>query len=182
MHPRPVFGLLATVAVLAWVAAACGLGGNNDPDLTGFFDDAAGQSEAAPAAATDDRAAAEGTQADPALLDLSIAPRTALEAVQKFYALVAAQRFEDAYRLVSLEARETISAEQFAERYRDIWDEVTVQSLTWSVTPPPGENVAGVEVTLRYETAFFGAGGGTDFRPHPPPAQLGGGLEPGPGV
>ena len=156
MHPRPVFGLLATVAVLAWVAAACGLGGNNDPDLTGFFDDAAGQSEAAPAAATDDRAAAEGTQADPALLDLSIAPRTALEAVQKFYALVAAQRFEDAYRLVSLEARETISAEQFAERYRDIWDEVTVQSLTWSVTPPPGENVAGVEVTLRYETAFFG--------------------------
>ena len=155
MHPRRALGFLATVAVLAWIAAACGLGGNDDPDLARFFDEAAGQSESAPATATDG-AAATGTPADPALLDLSQAPRTALEAVQRFYALVSAERFEDAYRLVSLEVRETISAEQFAERYRDIWDEVTVQALTWSVVPPPGENVAGVEVTLHYETAFFG--------------------------
>ena len=54
------------------------------------------------------------------LLDLSIAPRSAIEVAQKFYALISAERFEDAYRLVSLEIRETLPVEKFSERYRDI--------------------------------------------------------------
>ena len=92
----------------------------------------------------------------PPTLDLSVAPRTALEAVNTFFALIAAERFGEAYRLVSLEVREQLSQEQFAQRYRDIWEEATISALTYEIVEPPGPNVAGIEVALHYETAFFG--------------------------
>ncbi len=90
------------------------------------------------------------------LLDLSIAPRSAIEVAQKFYALISAERFEDAYRLVSLEIRETLPVEKFSERYRDIWKEATITELKWEVAKPSGENIEGLDVTLTYQTDFFG--------------------------
>ena len=143
----------------ALISAACIFGGEGNQDLSEFFEEPPADI-ATPVTPIDEPLEPVGTGVDPGLLaellDLSIAPRTALEAVQKFYALIAADRFEDAYRIVSLEAREIIPVEDFATRYRDIWDEATITGLTWEVIPPPGENVAGLDVILRYETEFFG--------------------------
>ena len=152
----PIVSLLVGSAL---ISAACIFGGEGTQDLSEFFEEPPPEI-ATPVTPIDESIEPAGTGIDPSvlaeLLDLSIAPRTALEAVQKFYALVAADRFEDAYRIVSLEAREVISVEDFAARYRDIWDEATITALTWEVIPPPGENVAGLDVILRYETEFFG--------------------------
>ena len=132
----------------ALVGTACVFGGEGNQDLSDFFEEPPSVEEPQ-ATPTDEAIDPVATDIDPnllaELLDLSIAPRTALEAVQKFYALVAANRFEDAYRIVSLEARETISVDDFATRYRDIWEEATITGVAWEVIPPPGENVAGLE-------------------------------------
>ena len=79
-----------------------------------------------------------------------------MEAVQKYFALIAADRFADAYRLLALDARERIDAEAFVQRHQDIWAEATITGLRWAIVPPPADNVAGVEVDLVYETDFFG--------------------------
>ena len=156
---------LLTIAVLLYallVSSGCIFGGEGDRDLSEFFDAAE-----EPAAAEEIESQAEPDESglgpvdvapppEKDLLDLSEPPLTALEAVQKFFALVAAERFEDAYRLASLEARELTTAEEFAERYRDIWEEATIRGVRWEVVPPPGENVAGIEVVLSYDTVFFG--------------------------
>ncbi|MEE9277266.1 MAG: penicillin-binding transpeptidase domain-containing protein [Dehalococcoidia bacterium] len=147
-----LMGSLAAIAAV--LAAACGLGGG-ERDLSQYFPEP--EQEPAPAEVDELPSADTSVPPEEELLDLSQAPRTALEAGQKFFALISAERFEDAYRLVSLEAREQISEERFAQRYRDIWEEATIQSVTWEIVPPPGENVAGLEVILRYETDFFGA-------------------------
>ena len=151
--------LSALVLSAALLGAACLFGGEDDRDLSEFF----AQSEEAAGGPAEAEAAAEplapvdvSTPPLEELLDLSRAPRSALEAVQKYFALLAADRFEDAYRLVSLEARELITPEAFAQRHRDIWEEATITGLAWEVVPPPGENVAGLEVILRYDTVFFG--------------------------
>ena len=139
-------GFLAVLSALA--LAACS--GQSDEELARFFPTA---QESAPATAEPAVAAPAQT---PPTLDLSVAPRTALEAVNTFFALIAAERFDEAYRLVSLEVREQLSQEQFAQRYRDIWEEATISALTYEIVEPPGPNVAGIEVALHYETAFFG--------------------------
>ncbi len=138
------------VLPLSLLPAACSGGGDkkDEPDLARFF-------PPTPATAPTD-AAATPTPPDASLLDLSVAPPTAYDAVNQFFALIAAQRFEDAYRLASLEAREGSDREAFAQRYRDIWSEATITGLTYEIPPPPGDNVAGMDVILRYETALLG--------------------------
>ena len=148
---------LTAVTAAAVVGASCVFGGEGDRDLSEFFPTPA---EEDPATAPDDQAPTEPprTPRPPSeeLLDLSVAPQTPLEAVQKFYAQIEAGQFEDAYRFVSLEVRELIDAEAFAKRYRDIWQEATITGLTWETLQPATEFVAGIDVILRYETSFFG--------------------------
>ena len=103
------FGL----SLMAMIGSACLFSGDDERDLTQAFP----QAPETPAG-TDAAAQMSASLAlDERLLDISQAPQTALEAVQKFYALIAAERFEDAFRLVSLEARELITMEEFAQRY-----------------------------------------------------------------
>ena len=158
-RPQSALSFLAIAMIAAVIGAACVFGGEGDPDLSEFFPDAPvpepaeqAQAQAAATPAGETVAAASSER----LLDVTIPPETALEAVQKYYALIAADRFEDAYRLLGLEARDRISIEDFVSRHNDIWAEATITGLRWEVVPPPGENVAGIEVDLVYETSFFG--------------------------
>lgn len=156
---RPLVLLLGLLLASALVATGCIFGREGERDLSSFFEppDEAQAADPAAAAAAPAEDAAPETPSTEDLLDLSVAPQTALEAVQKFFAQIAAARFEDAYRLVSLEVRELITREQFAERYRDIWAEATIQGVEVEVVPPRSANPAGVEVILHYDTVFFGA-------------------------
>ncbi len=150
---RPRARALATIILgIALIGAACA--SDSTDDLGRFFPSAEDAAADAAAAAEDDGSLTAPPPEE--LLDPSIAPRTALEAVQKFFSLIAAERFEDAYRLVSLEVRESIDAARFSERYRDIWNEASITSMSYEIVPPPGENVAGIEVIVRYESTFFG--------------------------
>ncbi len=160
-----LFALFFLVSAL--VSSACVFGGEGDRDLSEFFEPVSPEEEAerahTPNADADTTAptrehspGAAPRPPDAQLLDTSIAPLTPLEAVQKFFAQIELGAFEEAYRFVSLEARELISVEDFARRYRDIWDEATVEGLSWEALQPPTEFVAGIDVLIRYETVFFG--------------------------
>ncbi|HJN92994.1 MAG TPA: NTF2-like N-terminal transpeptidase domain-containing protein, partial [Dehalococcoidia bacterium] len=150
----------------ALIGAGCIFGQEGDRDLSEFFEPITPPEEETLPSEQAQAQAAEPQASTPVgevtrpptedLLDLSVAPRTSIEAVQKFYAQIEAGQFEQAYRLVSLETRELISEEEFAQRYRDIWDEATIVGLTWEVLPPQTEFVAGLDVLIRYETEFFG--------------------------
>ena len=153
--------------VSALIGSACIFGGEGDRDLSDFFEPISPEEEDTLAETTsaDEQATAQIREPDPdaaprppdtQLLDISIAPLTPLESVQKFFAQIEIGAYEDAYRFVSLEARELISVETFAERYRDIWQEVTIVGLTWEALQPPTEFVAGIDVIMRYDTTFFG--------------------------
>ena len=173
-RPRSALILTTGLLILAAASAACVFGGEGERDLSEFFPEAPADETAEEVAAetTDGTAAAEQqAAADPAtsdptavpaqpvderLLDVSVPPETALEAVQKYFALIASGRFEDAYRLLALDARERIAIDAFVGRHHDIWAEATITGLRWAIVPPPGPNVAGLEVNLVYETEFFG--------------------------
>jgi len=167
-HVRPralSFAILLLVSAL--LTAACVFGGEGDRDLSEFFEPISPEEEVAQAQTTDaaeqadtpirePSAGAAPRPADAQLLDTSITPLTPLESVQKFFAQIELGAFEEAYRFVSLEAHELISMEDFAQRYRDIWEEVTVIGLSWEALTPPTEFVAGIDVIVRYDTVFFG--------------------------
>ncbi len=173
-RPRSALTLTIGLLIVAAASAACVFGGEGERDLSEFFPEApadeVAQDAAAEAAdgttAEEQQAAADPTTNDPTavpaqevderLLDVSVPPETALEAVQKYFALVASGRFEDAYRLLALDARERIAIDAFVGRHHDIWAEATITGLRWAIVPPPGPNVAGLEVNLVYETEFFG--------------------------
>ena len=166
VRPQSALTLLILVVIGAVIGAACVFGGESDRDLSEFFpespeEQATAQSAQAQSGATEEATATEagplvGTTPNDRLLDVSIPPETALEAVQKYFALIAADRFEDAYRLLGIDARDRIAIDAFVERHNDIWSEATITGLRWEVLPPPGANVAGLEVDLVYETDFFG--------------------------
>ncbi len=167
MLARPRFTLIASLAlsIAALASAACVFGGEGERDLSEFFPEApadetaqavADGEEQQDADAATDPAAVQAQDVDERLLDVSVPPETAVEAVQKYFALIAGDRFADAYRLLALDARERISAEAFVQRHEDIWAEATITGLRWAIVPPPSGNVAGVEVDLVYETDFFG--------------------------
>ena len=144
---------LIAIVVLVALAGACA---DDAPDLSEFFpppDEEAAEPEPPSAAAQVDTVP-PSTEAPE--LDLSVAPATALAAVQTFFTLVSEERFEEAYRLLTTAVRETTTIEDFAERYRDIYAAAAITGMTYEIPPPPGPNVAGVEVVLRYESAFFG--------------------------
>ena len=157
---RPALFLTTLTIVAALIGGACVFGGEGDRDLSEFFPEAPAPEPidaGAPAAAEPAPVGAPAeTPIDEALLDVTVPPRTALEAVQKYYALLSLGRLEDAYRQLSLEARTRISSEDFVQRHDDIWAEATITGLTWQTVPPPGENVAGIEVDLVYATSGFG--------------------------
>ncbi len=166
-RPRSALTLSIALLIVAAASAACVFGGEGERDLSEFFPEAPADEAAQDAAATaEQQAAGDPASGDPStvpkqpvdeqLLDVSVPPETALEAVQKYFALVASGRFEDAYRLLALDARERITIEAFVGRHHDIWAEATITGLRWAVVPPPGDNVAGLEVNLVYETEFFG--------------------------
>jgi penicillin-binding protein 2 len=159
-RPQLRLSLVILAIVSAVIGSACVFGGEGDPDLSEFFPDAPLADRAEQAEATTSPTAPSDTVVVTALaerlLDVTIPPETALESVQKYYAFIAAGRFDDAYRLLGLDARDRISIEEFVTRHTDIWAEATITGLRWEVVPPPGENVAGIEVDLVYETQFFG--------------------------
>ena len=173
-RPRSALTLSIGLLIVAAASAACVFGGEGERDLSEFFPEAPGEEVAEEAAAetadgtatAEQQAAADPATSDPTavpaqevdeqLLDVSVPPETALEAVQKYFALIASGRFEDAYRLLALDARERIAIDAFVGRHHDIWAEATITGLRWAIVPPPGPNVAGLEVNLVYETEFFG--------------------------
>ena len=149
LERQRALALAAIVLVLALVSAC----GDHGPDLAEFFptpEEEASVPELMNPAPVD----VSAPSAD--ALDLSVAPETALEAVQIFFTLIASERYEDAYRMVTTRVRETTAVEAFAKRYQDIFAEATITSMTYEVVPPPGADVAGVEVILRYESTVFG--------------------------
>ena len=121
-HDRPralPFALLLLVRAL--ITSACIFGGEGDRDLSEFFEPISPDEEVAQAQTpeADEQAAAPirgpspgaaPRPADEQLLDTSIAPLTPLESVQKFFAQIELGAFEEAYRFVSLEARERLSS------------------------------------------------------------------------
>ena len=173
-RPRSAFTLSIALLIVAAASAACVFGGEGERDLSEFFPEApadeaaqaAADAAAAGTATAEQQAAGDPASGDPSavpaqpvdeqLLDVSVPPETALEAVQKYFALIASGRFDDAYRLLALDARERIAIDAFVGRHHDIWAEATITGLRWAIVPPPGENVAGLEVNLVYETEFFG--------------------------
>ena len=173
-RPRSALTLTIGLLIVAVASAACVFGGEGERDLSEFFPEAPADETAEEVAAEtadgttteEQQAAADPTTSDPTavpaqpvderLLDVSVPPETALEAVQKYFALIASGRFEDAYRLLALDARERIAIDAFVGRHHDIWAEATITGLRWAIVPPPGPNVAGLEVNLVYETEFFG--------------------------
>ena len=173
-RPRSALTLSIGLLIVAAASAACVFGGEGERDLSEFFPEApveevaedvaaetadgtaTAEQQAAAAAVASDPTAVPTQEVDEQLLDVSVPPETALEAVQKYFALIASGRFEDAYRLLALDARERIAIDAFVGRHHDIWAEATITGLRWAIVPPPGPNVAGLEVNLVYETEFFG--------------------------
>ena len=145
-----VRALIAIVLAVA-LAGACA---DDTPDLSEFFppsDEEVAEPEP-PSIAERAEATSPSTEAP----DLSVAPATALAAVQTFFTLVSDERFEEAYRLLTTTVRETTTVEAFAQRYRDVYAEAAITGMTYEIPPPPDPNVAGIEVVLHYESAFFG--------------------------
>ncbi len=151
----------AALLGLACLLCACIFGGESERDLTEYFPQASEEvttseteQETAQAAADDQ----EGVYTPPPeeLEDLSRAPASAQEAVQRFFHLLASGHLQEAWSTTSLETKERISAEDFERRYRDIWAEATIGGFSWELVPNDDINAPSYEVILRYQTTFFG--------------------------
>ena len=141
------------LATLVFVLALMGACADDAPDLSEFFPTPE-EPVVEPEPGEPESVDLGAPSAD--ALDLTVAPATALEAVQIFFTLVTDQRFEDAYRMVTTRVRETTDVEAFAQRYREIFAEGAITRVTYEVPPPPGPDVAGVDVILHYESTVFG--------------------------
>ena len=141
------------LATLVFVLALMGACADDAPDLSEFFPTPE-EPVVEPEPGEPESVDLGAPSAD--ALDLTVAPATALEAVQIFFTLVTDQRFEDAYRMVTTRVRETTDVEAFAQRYREIFAEGAITRVTYEVPPPPGPDVAWVDVILHYESTVFG--------------------------
>ena len=150
------------VALLAAILSAlllsgCIFGGESERDLTEYFPEA--EQQAQPQAAAAEQAESDGGSALPPaerLEDLDVAPASALEAVQRFFHLLADGRLPEAWTTISTEGKERYDAERFAQRYRDIWAEATIRGFSWEVIEGGDVNAPAFEVVLRYQTVYFG--------------------------
>lgn len=152
-------GLLAAI-LAALISSACLFGGESERDLSEYFPQAQQQTQQQ----IDQQAAPAQQQTQPGsalppperLEDLSRAPASALEAVQRFFHLLSTDRLAEAWSTISVEGKERYDAERFAQRYRDIWAEATIRGFSWEIVEGEDVNAPAFDVILRYQTAFFG--------------------------
>ena len=153
--------ILVALVLGAVVVSGCIFGGESERDLSEYFPQAEEQIEqqAATQAAVEQQAQSGGGAALPPaeqLEDLTRAPASALEAVQRFFHLLATDQLAEAWSTISTEGKERYDAERFAQRYRDIWAEATIRGFSWEVVNIDEVNAPAFEVVLRYQTTFFG--------------------------
>ncbi len=153
--------ILVALVLGAFVVSGCIFGGESERDLSEYFPQAEEQVEqqAAAQAAVEQQAQSGGGAALPPaeqLEDLTRAPASALEAVQRFFHLLATDQLAEAWSTISTEGKERYDAERFAQRYRDIWAEATIRGFSWEVVNIDEVNAPAFEVVLRYQTTFFG--------------------------
>ncbi len=153
---------LALPLIAAVALSACLFGGESDPDYSKYFDEVKQQSPATedgdsePSTEGGSSSVADFVPAARDLEDLEVAPPSARFAVQSFFHLLERGELQSAYQRTSAETRERISAEDFAQRYRDIWAEATIGGFRWDVTPQEDEDASSHEVVIRYQTTFYG--------------------------
>lgn len=151
-----------TIATLwAFGLSGCIFGGESERDLSEYFpqaEETAQQQAAAEQRAAITQQASESAALLPAerLEDLTRAPQSAREAVQRFFHLLATDQLAEAWTTISTEGKERYDAERFAERYRDIWAEATIRGFSWEIAPSTDFNAPSFDVILRYQTTFFG--------------------------
>ena len=153
--------ILVALVLGAVVVSGCIFGGESERDLSEYFPQAEEQVEqqaAAQAAVAQQAQSGGGAALPPAeqLEDLTRAPASALEAVQRFFHLLATDQLAEAWSTISTEGKERYDAERFAQRYRDIWAEATIRGFSWEVVNIDEVNAPAFEVVLRYQTTFFG--------------------------
>ena len=153
--------ILVALVLGAVVVSGCIFGGESERDLSEYFPQAEEQVEqqAVTQAAVEQQAQSGGGAALPPaeqLEDLTRAPASALEAVQRFFHLLATDQLGEAWSTISTEGKERYDAERFAQRYRDIWAEATIRGFSWEVVNIDEVNAPAFEVVLRYQTTFFG--------------------------
>lgn len=151
----------AAFIALASLLSACIFGGESEKDLTQYFPQASEEvttGQAQQQAVPTETEGEDGVYTPPPeqLEDLSRAPNSAQEAVQRFFHLLAGGRLQEAWSTTSLETKERISAEDFERRYTDIWAEATIGGFSWELVPNDDVNAPSYEVILRYQTTFFG--------------------------
>ena len=152
-------GLLAAI-LAALILSACIFGGESERDLSEYFPQAEEQTQqqaaGEPPDAQQQDAAGAALPPPERLEDLERAPANALEAVQRFFHLLATDRLADAWTTISVEGKERYDVERFAQRYRDIWTEATIRGFSWEVVEGDDVNAPAFDVILRYQTTFFG--------------------------
>ena len=152
--------VLLITTILALALSGCIFGGESERDLSEYFPEAIEpEQQAAQSQAATQQPQSDGRVATPPaeqLEDLSVAPESALEAVQRFYHLLATDKLFEAWTTISTEGKERYDAERFAQRYRDIWAEATIRGFSWEIMSVEDVNAPAFEVILRYQTTYFG--------------------------
>ena len=152
--------VLLVTTILAFALGGCIFGGESERDLSEYFPEAIEpEQQAAQSQAATHQPQSDGRVATPPaeqLEDLSVAPASALEAVQRFFHLLATDKLFEAWTTISTEGKERYDAERFAQRYRDIWAEATIRGFGWEIMPVEDVNAPAFEVILRYQTTYFG--------------------------
>ena len=152
---------LLAAFLAALISSACIFGGESERDLSEYFPQAQQQAQQQPdqpAAPVAQQQTQPGSALPPLerLEDTSRAPVSALEAVQRFFHLLATDRLAEAWTTISVEGKERYDAERFAQRYRDIWAEATIRGFSWEIVEGDDVNAPAFDVILRYQTTFFG--------------------------
>ena len=160
---------LLLCAIAAALCSACIFGSEARRDLSEHFPDQQAGQEAgeqagappAPRQAAPEAAAASAPRPGSAaprhyLDDLDGPPATPLIAVQRFFHFIAEEEYERAWNGITMESRNVVGLEAFAQRYRDIAAEATIRGMSWEVDWRGDDQAREYEVALRYHTNFYG--------------------------
>ena len=152
--------ILIALALVGLTVSGCVFGSESERDLSEYFpqaeEEVTQQAAAQTAAQQQQQTAATTLPPLERLEDTSRAPASALEAVQRFFHLLATDRLAEAWTTISVEGKERYDAERFAQRYRDIWAEATIRGFSWEIVEGDDVNAPAFDVILRYQTTFFG--------------------------
>lgn len=162
----PAFLLCAVAAALC---SACIFGSESRRDLSEHFPEQEGvqaaqeqggapqqAEQAEPEAATASAPLPGAASTRHYLDDLDGPPATPLIAVQRFFHFIAEREYERAWAGITMESRNAVGLEAFAQRYRDIAAEATIRGMSWEVDWRGDDQAREYDVVLRYHTNFYG--------------------------